>query len=159
MCLFNCKPCDHHPLPPTPCPSCEVIDFYAQYGVQANPPSGSDLPMNILFQEKNKIHLNGNTEIILSPGYLYLIDYLFLATPEANGYMQIVPRINETFMLLYSFFAPANSQERNASASGSFTTNAASSSEASLSFTLTYPGTVRNIDISGAISVTPLLKI
>ncbi len=158
MSLCNCNPCDR-PIHPRPCPSREKIDFYAQYGVLGDPPSGSDLPFLTLFQETDKIHLNGDTEIVLAPGYLYLIDYIFLAVPEANGYMQIVPRINGVLKLLYSFFAPANSQEKVASASGSFTTNAASEAEALLSFHLTYPPTVRNIDISGAVSVTPLLKI
>ena len=72
--------------------------------------------------------------------------------------MQIVPRINGTLQLLYSFLAPAGSGSRNTSAAGSFTTNAAAE-EARLSFSLTYPPEVRNIDISGAISITPLIKI
>lgn len=142
-----------------PCTPYEAIDFYAQYGVQANPPSGSDLPLFVLFQEGDRIHLNGSSEILLAPGYLYLIDYLFLASPEKNGYMQITPVINGNLNLLYSFFAPANGQERNASASGGFTTNTALSQEGSVSFRLTYPETVRNINISGAVSVTPLIKI
>lgn len=159
MNFCNCNTCDICPLPKPPCHPGEAISSYAQYGVQSSPPSGSDLPLSILFQEGDSIRQNGDSEILLAPGYLYLIDYLFLATPEANGYLQIVPRINGSLRLLYSFFAPANGRERNASASGSFTTNAAATSEASLSFSLTYPNTVRNIDISGAVSVTPLLRI
>lgn len=155
----NCNPCDPCKPPIPPCPPYEPIDFYAQYGVQSNPPSGSDLLLFVLFQEGNHIHLNGSSEIILAPGYLYLIDYLFLASPEKNGYMQITPVINGNLNLLYSFFAPANGQERNVSASGSFSTNTALSQEVSLSFRLTYPETVRNIDISGAVSVTPLMKL
>ena len=53
-----------------------------------------------IFQEGTQIHLNGNTEIILAPGYLYLINYLLLATTEPDNYMQIVPRINGTLQLL-----------------------------------------------------------
>lgn len=157
---MSCCDCDPYD-PCEPCePSCESrLDFYAQYSVQANPPSGTDLPLSVAFQKGNKIYLNNSYEIVLSPGYLYLVDYLFLATTEANGYMQILPKINGIPKLLYSFFAPAGSQERNTSASGSFTTDTAALERAILSFGLTYPATVRNIDISGAISVTPLMKI
>lgn len=134
------------------------IDFYAQYRVQSSPISGSLLSMASNFQAGEQIHLYNDTEIILAPGYLYLINYLFLATPEADGYMQITPRINGSLRLLYSYFAPAGSASSSTSASGSFTTNEALTEEASVSFQLTYPSTVRNIDISGTISVTPLLK-
>ena len=153
----NCCPPPIPPCPPEP-PG-ESINFYAQYGVQSSPPSGSNLPLIPIFQEGTQIHLNGNTEIILPPGYLYLINYLLLATTEPDNYMQIVPRINGTLQLLYSFLAPAGSGSRNTSAAGSFTTNAAATEEARLSFSLTYPPEVGNIDISGAISVTPLIKI
>lgn len=136
----------------------EKPDFFAQYSVLASPPSRSDLPFRPVFQKGESIHLDGETEIALKAGYLYLIDYIFLATPEAGGYFEIVPRINGSLRLLYAFFAPAGS-ERNASASGSFTTNEAASEDITLSFNLTYPDTVRNIDISGAVSVTPLMKI
>lgn len=142
--------------------SCNTPDtkcnFFAQYGVQANPLSNSDLPLFPLFQEGNKIHLEGSS-ILLAPGYLYLINYLLTSTPEADGYMQIIPKINGQLNLLYSFFAPAGSKEKNTSAAGSFTTNAALIEEAAIAFSLTYPSTARNIDISGAISVTPLIKI
>ncbi len=119
----NCCPPPIPPCPPEPPKG--RIDFYAQYGVQASPPSGSNLPMIPIFQEGTQIHLNGNTEIILAPGYLYLINYLLLATTEPDNYMQIVPRINGTLQLLYAFLAPAGSGSRNTSAAGSFTTNAA----------------------------------
>lgn len=144
--------------PSNPC--CIPYDFYsfAQYGVQTNVPSGSDVPMFTLFQEGNKIILN-NDIITLSAGYLYLVNYIFTATTEANGYMQITPEINGTPNLLYSYFAPAGAQSRNTSASGSFTTNAALLNEATLAFHLTYPDTVRNIDLSGAVSVTAMPKV
>lgn len=135
---------------------CETYS-YAQYGVQANPPSKSDLPMAVLFQEGEQISLT-DTEIFLEPGYLYLIDFIFLATPEADSFMQITPKINGMLQLLYSFFAPTGSASRNASASGSFTVPVTENS-ASVSFNLTYPDKVRNIDISGAVSVTLLHKI
>ena len=133
------------------------IQSYAQYGVQSNQPSNTDLTMQVLFQEGDLISLN-NHEIRLASDYLYLIDYVFLATPEINSYFQITPKINGRLSLLYSFFAPSGAAERNASASGSFTTNAAAK-DAVLAFNLTYPETVRNIDITGAISVTALGRI
>lgn len=140
----SCKPCEPY--------------SYAQYGVQANPPSNSDLPMSVLFQEGGQIALMNNTEIVLVPGYLYLVDFIFLATPGTNSYMQITPKINGSLRLLYSFFAPSGTASGNTSASGSFTipTN---DSNTILTFSLTYPNTVTNIDISGAISVTMLHKI
>lgn len=147
---------------PSPKPTCEPeskCKFFAQYVVSGNPASGTNLPMSPLFQEGNQIRLNENNQILLAPGYLYLVDYIFLAITETDGYMQIVPKINETLRLLYAYFAPAGSLARNASASGSFTTNEAAAQEASLSFGLTYPSTVKNIDITGAISVTPLIKL
>lgn len=150
---MNFCDCSAHP----PCKPWDAYS-YAQYGVQANPPSGSDLPMFILFQEGNQIALSNN-QIILKSGYLYLIDYIFSATTEMNSYMQIAPKINGVPNLLYSFFAPSGTLARNVSASGSFTTNTASDNDASIVFHLTYPETVRNIDISGAISVTALKKI
>lgn len=131
---------------------------YAQYGVQSSPPSNSDLPLFIIFQEGGQIALMDNTNIVVVPGYLYLVDYIFLATPEADSFMQITPKINGSLNLLYSFFAPSGSASRNTSASGSFTIPVMEDN-ATLSFNLTYPDTVRNIDISGAISVTMLYKI
>lgn len=148
--------------PSTYNPSCHAESdccFFAQYAVHANPASGTELPMTVSFQKGNGIHLGEDTQIILPPGYLYLVNYLFLATTEADGYMQIVPKINNSLRLLYASYAPAGSLERNVSAAGSFTTNEALTQEAALSFSLTYPATVKNIDLTGAISVTPLIKI
>ena len=136
----------------------EKIDFYAQYGVQANPPSKSDLPLITMFQQGEQIHLDGTSDIILAPSYLYLIDYVFIAVPEPDGFMQIVPRINGTPRLLYAFYAPTG-KERVTSASGSFTTNEAATEEIRLSFNLTYSDTARNIDITGTVSVTPVMKL
>ncbi len=130
---------------------------YAQYAIQANPPSRSDLPMFVLFQEGKRISLS-DTKIFLEPGYLYLIDFLFLATPETDSFMQITPKINGVLKLLYSFFAPTGSASRNTSASGSFTVPVMGDST-NVSFNLTYPDKVKNIDISGAVSVTMLHKI
>lgn len=148
-----CNDCHCNPNPP-----CESSYSYAQYGVVANPPSNTDLPMSILFQEGGQIALMNNTEIVLVPGYLYLVDFIFLATPGPNSSMQITPKIDGSLKLLYSFFAPTGSASGNTSASGSFTIPA-SDNNVILSFSLTYPNTVTNIDISGAVSVTMLHKI
>lgn len=148
--------CCNPPKPPV-CPGGQ-IDFFAQYVIQSSPASGSLLPLFPAFEEGGQIHLNGDAEIVLAPGYLYLINYLFLAIPGIDSYMQIVPRINGSLRLFYSCFAPTGSASGNTSAAGSFTTNEAFAEEARLSFQLTYPNTVNNIDLSGAISVTPLIK-
>lgn len=153
-CLFPCPEpsCQCCPIPPKPV---KQPDFYAQYGVTANPNSGSRLPYLPIFNQGNQIQLEEPTVILLPQGYLYLINYIFLATPEADSYMQIVPELNGTIRSLYSFFAPS-SQARNASASGSFTTNEAANGPLRLSIQLTYSQLVRNIDISGAVSITPI---
>ena len=150
------KCCCHNPCCPAPVPA-EPIDFYAQYGTSYNGASGTYVSFFPVFQEGDGIRLENDTTISLKPGYLYLIDFIFLGTAEADGYMQILPYINGSPRLLYSFFAPAGT-ERNTSASGSFTTNAAISSEVQLSFRLTYSSITRNIDLSGAVSVTPLQR-
>lgn len=148
-----CHPC------PMPGPEPYVpIDSYAQYRVLANPPSGSVLPMHTVFQEGDAIKLGSETEIILEPGYLYLVNYLFLATPGQDGYLQILPKIDGRPGLLYSVFATAGIS-KNASAPGSFTVRTPGPEEGTLSFVLAYAGPTSNIDISGAISVTPLLRI
>lgn len=149
--------CPNHPKPP--CTTNSTCRFFAQFTVTANVASGSDLPMSVLFQEGDQIRLNNTDQILLDPGYLYLINYLFLATPEPDGFFEIIPRINGSLRLYYAFFAPAGGVERNASAAGSFTTNEAASQEASLAFHLTYPSTVNNIDLTGTISVTPLIRL
>ena len=58
----------------------ECIDFFAQYGTSSNPASGSFIPLNAIFRRGDEIHLEEETQIVLAPGYLYLIDYVFLAT-------------------------------------------------------------------------------
>lgn len=139
-----------------PIKPCESFS-YAQFGVQSSPQSNSNIPMSVIFQEGSQIILM-DTEIVLVPGFLYLIDFIFLATPEADSYMQITPKINGALKLLYSFFAPTGSASRNTSASGSFTIPVPEDNT-TLTFNLTYPATVRNIDISGAVSVTALHKL
>lgn len=148
---WNCK-C------PRPCPVPEKgPDFYAQFGVASSLSSGSNIPFYEVFKSGDGIYLEDEETIILTQGYLYLIEYLFIATPEPGNYMEIVPAINGTPRLNYAFFAPAGNA-RNVSASGGFTTNEAAAAEARLTMRLTYPAEVRNIDISGSVSVTPLMK-
>lgn len=138
--------------------TCCPPDFYAQYRVLGSPVSGSFLPFSETFRKGDRIFLANEATIVLEPGYLYLISYLFLATPEADSYMEIVPYMNGTPRLLYAFFAPTGS-ERNTSAAGSFTTAEANQGEVELGFKLTYPAQVQNIDISGSVSITPLRKL
>ena len=154
------QPCPPEPPCPPPCSTQpEVPDFFAQYGVMSSPASGSNLAYLKIFNQGNKITLQENTVIVLPKGYLYQIDYLFLATPETNSYFQVVPYLNGSPRLLYAGWASSNSAFRNASTSGSFTTDEARNADALLSIRLTYPNTVRNIDISGAVSITPLQKL
>lgn len=160
---MNLRPCDFAPVcckKPCKCgPGRGEIDFYAQFGVRANPPSNSLLPFYIIFEKGSKIIVQNDTEILLPAGFLYLINFVFIASPEPGGFMEIVPMLNASPGLVYSFFAPANNQERNTSASGSFTTQLAAEENAVLSFSLTYSDTARNIDISGAVSVTPQMAV
>lgn len=150
---MNCNDCYCHCESNTP----NVSYSYAQYSVQSNPPSNTEIPMTILFQEGNQITLR-TTKILLEPGYLYLINFIFLATPEADSFMQITPKIDGTLRLLYSVFAPTGSASRNTSATGSFTIPV-SEDTSTVSLNLTYPDTVKNIDLTGSISVTVLHKL
>lgn len=150
-CQAKC-PCDNA------CSQCRLPNFYAQFGVFSNPESGSYLSFYEIFRRGDGISLENSDTIVLTPGYLYLIDYIFLATPEPGNFMQIIPAINGIFRLQYSFFAPAGS-ERDTSASGGFTTNEAIVDEARIQMQITYPESVNNIDISGSVSVTPLMRI
>lgn len=149
-----CCPCNAYcrPICPVPAPD---ENFYAQFGVNANPASGSNLPFYSVFNEKNKIAADNNGIITLPAGYIYHIDYLFLATPEKGNYFQIVPHINNLPGLLYSFLSQA-AVYRSSSASGGFLTDQALNQDAALRFVLTYPPETINIDISGAVSITPL---
>lgn len=152
--------CCHIPKPSCCClpkPDSD-FSFYAQFGVLPNPDSGTLLSLREIFRKGNEIQLETPSAILLAPGYLYLVNYLFLATPEADSYMEIVPVLNNMPGLIYAFYAPTG-KERNTSAAGSFTTNEAASGALSLSFRIDYSEKVRNIDISGAISVTPLMRI
>lgn len=139
-----------------PVPKEESASF-AQYAVAANPATNSFLPFMEKFIQGEGIKLVNDTTIEMKEGYLYQISYLFLATPEANSYMEVVPFLNGTMQRLYSFYAPTGASYRNASASGSFTVFAKEDTE--LSIQTAYSPQVRNLDITGAVSVTALKKI
>lgn len=128
---------------------------YAQYGVTASPSSGSFLPLYPVWGAGGLTSLPTDTVITLQPGYVYAVSYVLLATPEAGNSFQILPYINSSPRLLYSFTANA-ANGRNAAAGALFLTNEALYEPADLSFSLTYPDTVRNIDISGAVSIYPV---
>lgn len=139
------------------CPVCPVpmadTRFYAQLGVTANPASGSNLPFFTIFNLGDRITMEEGI-ITLPAGYIYHIDYLFSATPEIGNYFQILPFINNSPGLLYSFLSQA-AVYRSSAASGGFLTGQALNQDASLRFVLTYPPETVNIDISGAVSITP----
>lgn len=147
-CRPVCRPC---------CPGNKdgLPSFYAQLGVTANTASGQTLPFYELFGSGDQIRLEGADTIVLAAGYIYLIQYVFLATTEAGSYMQIQPLINGTMRLLYSYYAQSGPY-RNLSASAGFSTNEAAEADARLQLRIDYPDKVRNIDISGAVSVTPV---
>lgn len=145
-CSPCCNPC---------CPTPETEVFYAQYGVNSNQPSREMLRFFTVFQEGDGIRLSGDDRILLAPGYLYLIEYVFLAVTEADSYMQILPFINGSPQLLYSVFAPSG-VERSTFASAGFTTNSALNQEAELQLSLTYSQAVKDIDITGAVSIIPV---
>lgn len=152
-----CRPRPHCCPGPTPEPESPAPHnkAYAQYGVSSNPASNTNLPIFEIFESGNLTSMASPSSITLKAGYVYLIDYILLATPGANSYFQIVPFINGSAGLLYSAFANSNTNQ-NASASASFTTVTALEQDAVLEFRLTYPASNRNIDISGAISITPV---
>lgn len=130
---------------------------YAQFATASNPGANTFVPFYRAFGVE-EIGLQEGLKIVLPAGYLYLINYVFLATPEANSFMQLVPYLNGAAQLLYAFYAPTG-VERNASAAGSFTTNVAAREDAELAFWVTYPEKARNLDLSGTVSVTALDKL
>lgn len=134
----------------------DLPNFFAQYGTVTNPSSGDMISFYESFRQGAQISLEEEKTIILQPGYLYLVNYVFLGTPEPEGYLEIVPHINGQPGLLYSFFS-ASGNTRNASAAASFTTNAALSEAAMVEFRITYSEITRNINLSGTVSITPII--
>lgn len=128
---------------------------YAQYGVTASPPSNSFLPFYPILGAGGLTSLPADETIRLLPGYAYMITYVFLATPEAGNFYQLLPYLNGSPRLLYSSMGTAGNN-RNASTCAAFLTNEALYEPLDFSLSLTYPDGVRNIDISGAVSIYPV---
>lgn len=145
------------PGPPGPIgPSGQPNTSYAQYIVNANPASGSYLPFILQFEEGGLANLQGEEQISLTQGYIYLINYTFYATPGINSYFQILPYLNNSPALFYSTLATSNASTRNAFLSGSFIVNFTITTNTLLEFRLTYPADTTNIDITGVICITPI---
>lgn len=128
---------------------------YAQYGITASPPSHNYLPYYPVWGAGGLTSLPTDETIQLMPGYVYMISFVFLATPEAGNYYQLLPYLNGSPRLLYSALGNAGSG-RTASVSASFLTNEALYDPLDFSLLLTYPDSVRNIDITGAVSIYPV---
>lgn len=137
-------------------PSGQPNTSYAQYIVNANPTSGSYLPFLLQFEEGGLANLQGEEQISLTQGYIYLINYTLYATPGINSYFQIIPYLNNSPALFYSTLATSNANTRNAFLSGSFIVNFTVTTNTLLGFRLTYPADVTNIDITGVICITPI---
>lgn len=131
-------------------PECE--SSAAQFYVMSSPASKDRIPMKETWNYGTGISLSNDTTILLKPCWLYEISYVFLATTEAGNFFEIVPCINGTLRILYASMGTAGNN-RNASTSASFLINDAANAQASLAFSLTYPEGVRNIDLSGIITV------
>lgn len=134
-------------------------ESYAQYGTIGRYPSGNYLSFYEVFRKGTEISLEEDQTIVLQPGYLYLIDYVFLATTGSQQRLQILPYINQQPGLLYSVFSISGNED-NVSTAASFTTNAAWDEAAQLEFRVTAgneSGTV-TADLQGAVSVTPLIR-
>lgn len=158
----NCPPPDMCPPPCPPIPPCPVpekgLDFYAQFFMQTNVASESNLPMVEVFHGGEGIYLENPETIVLKPGYVYWIEYLFQITVDPPNDMQIIPGLNGRSRYYYGYLIPPGGS-RYASASGGFITNEAIEKEARLTFKTIYPEEVERIDISGTVSVTPVIKV
>ena len=128
---------------------------YAQYGIAASPPSHNYLPYYPVWGAGGLTSLPTDETIQLMPGYVYMISFVFLAVPDAGNYYQLLPYLNGSPRFLYSVLAAAGSG-RTASASAPSLTNDALYEPLDFSLLLTYPDTVRNIDITGAVSIYPV---
>lgn len=142
----------------TDTPECERL-FCVQYNAYALSQPGNNLFLGEIFQEGEGFRLESDTTVVLREGFIYHVDYILSATPERSGFFQVIPYINNTPGLLYSFYAPADAQNRNASASGSFLLNQALEREARLRFHISYSEeTTGSLNILGAVSIHPLSR-
>lgn len=124
----------------------------AQFSLVTSPSSGENISLVEAWNYGSGIVLSNDTTITLSAGKLYEISYVFLATTEAGNYFEILPYINGTPRLLYAAMGTAGNN-RNASTSASFLIREAADAEAILSLNITYPESIRNIDLSGVVTV------
>ena len=145
----------HHKDPQDIC----CPDSFAQYGTVGRVPSGSYLSFYEVFREGTDISLEEEQTIILQPGFLYLIDYIFLATIGPGNRFQVIPYINQQPGLLYSVFSISGNEDT-ATGAGSFTTNAAWDDAAELRFRVTAGSDAGTVDAGGqgAVSITPLIR-
>lgn len=125
----------------------------AQFSIVASPDNIERIPLTESWSYGRGIALSDSTTITLAPGRLYEITYVTIATPEAGNFYEIVPYINGTLRLLYAAMGTAGNN-RNASTCAAFLIDEAANAEATISFSITYPETVRNIDLTGVISVS-----
>lgn len=125
----------------------------AQFTMISSPATNERIPLTEAWNYGSGITLSNNNTITLAPGRLYEISYVTLATPEAGNYYEIIPYINDTIRLVYAAMGTAGSN-RDASASATFLINEATNAAATISFNITYPETVRNIDLSGVVSIS-----
>lgn len=128
---------------------------YAQYGIAASPPSHNYLPYYPVWGAGGLTSLPTDETIQLMPGYVYMISFVFLAVPVPEITISSCPILMARPVSFYSVLAAAGSG-RTASASASFLTNEALYEPLDFSLLLTYPDTVRNIDITGAVSIYPV---
>lgn len=147
-----CPPC---PCPPHPLPPVFGINAYAQYVITGSPDSGGYLSFYPQFEEGN-LTFSNNDVIRLSSGFIYLVNYVTQATPEANQYYQLVPYINGQPRLNYSSIGTAAATFRNASAAGSFLVEESSEDDVTLQIQVTYPEATNHIDVSGIFSILPI---
>ena len=145
----------HHKDPQDIC----CPDSFAQYGTVGRVPSGSYLSFYEGFREGTDISLEEEQTIILQPGFLYLIDYIFLTTIGPGNRFQVIPYINQQPGLLYSVFSISGNEDT-ATGAGSFTTNAAWDDVAELRFRVTAGSDAGTVDagVQGAVSITPLIR-
>lgn len=133
--------------------------YYALYAINSRVDSRSKVPIAKVFEGGNTISLLDTTHIKLTGGYIYFVSYIISATVDDNSYIQTIPHINDTPYILYDAINVANAASNgNATVSGGFITNAASISDANLSFNI-YSSTPSNISVSGSISIFSIALI
>lgn len=157
--IFQCCPlcCLEKPAE-NPCPQSGICNrAYGEYSMASlNGPTNSYVTLHPLLQAGNLVRQSSDTALTLASGYVYYVSFLALATPETNGFFQLVPWLDEEVQLRLATFSPANAQWRNASTSGSFLIDRTLEEETVLRLQLSYSEQTRNIDLSGSLSIFPV---